>query len=237
MHRPAALLLCALVAGLAATLAGGLLAAPAPFPRPGRGPWYDGWDRPVDPVGDCQFARKGGTLTITVPGKGHELDIFKGRLNAPRLLREVEGDFVVQVRVRGDYRPADLAKPGMLRQAGLVLIGSKFPLKYTQSARTGESGYRLCGELLNTSGLRGGLIDIKPGPPLRDVVTLRVRRRGDEVWMTAIDGDGKKWRCNEGVAYRLDLAKKVKVGVFAESTASGTFRATFDQFRLAPLTS
>ena len=121
MHRPAALLLCA--------LAGGLAAAPAPISRPSKetGPWFDGWDRPVDPLGDCKFARKGDRLTITVPGKGHQLDIVQGGLNAPRLLREVEGDFLVQVRVRGDYRPADLDKPGMLRQAGLVLLGSRSP--------------------------------------------------------------------------------------------------------------
>jgi regulation of enolase protein 1 (concanavalin A-like superfamily) len=216
---------------LGALVAGGLLAAPAPFRKPG--PWFDGWDKPIDPVGDCQFDREGDRLTITLPGKGHQLDLT-GRRNAPRLLKDVEGDFVVQVRVRGNYRPADLVKPGMLRQAGLFLANSKSPLKYAQSAKAGQEDYRLCGEFIS-SGFPGGLFDLKAGPPLDNPVTLRLTRRGDKVWMTATGEDGKKWSANQGAAYDLDFEKKLKVGVFAASTAPGIFKVVFDKFGLTPL--
>jgi hypothetical protein len=76
MHRIAALVLSALAA-LVAT------ATPAPEPKP----WVTGWHRPIDPKEDCRFEREGDELSITVPGEGHEL----ARLEAPRLLRDVEG--------------------------------------------------------------------------------------------------------------------------------------------------
>jgi hypothetical protein len=105
MHRPAVLLLC--VALAVATV----VATPAPFPSRGRlsGPWLDGWHKPVDLQEDCRFDRRGDKLTITVPGKGHEFAVAKGRLNAPRLQRDVEGDFVMEVRV-GAASPT--TKPG-----------------------------------------------------------------------------------------------------------------------------
>jgi hypothetical protein len=68
----------------------------------------------VDEKKDCGFNRKGGKLTITVPGRGHKLEYARdgGRCKlgadsaAPMLLREVEGDFTVSVRVAGAVEPA-----------------------------------------------------------------------------------------------------------------------------------
>src|SRR4051812_3559112 len=93
MHRPAAALLCSLAA-FAAT------AAPAPPPKA----WLavGGWGRPVTPAG-CRVERKGDKLTITLrrtdpaPTDG-------------KLLREVTGDFVAEVRLLPEFRPADLRR-------------------------------------------------------------------------------------------------------------------------------
>src|SRR5690242_14159504 len=90
MSRVCPLLMCVLVAGVA-------LATPAPPERP----WVTGWDKPVDPKKDCRFERREERLTITVPGEGHELSV-QGDLNAPRLLRDVEGDFAAEVRISAD---------------------------------------------------------------------------------------------------------------------------------------
>src|SRR4051812_31099083 len=75
-------------------------------PVPGEKPFQTSWDPPTDPDGDCTFQRVEGKLTITLPGSDHDLGIERGRMNAPRLLRDVEGDFVVQVRVGGLFRPS-----------------------------------------------------------------------------------------------------------------------------------
>jgi len=97
-------------------IAGAVLAAPAP---------KDGWEH-IDPDHDCEFdIKKDGTVTIELPGGDHDLNPYRNRSNAPRLLREVEGDFVVQVRVSGSFRPS--VKSSMDDEdsrvaAGLVLI-------------------------------------------------------------------------------------------------------------------
>src|SRR4051812_2737975 len=83
-------------------LASALAFAADPDPNP----FMDGWDKPVDPDKDCMFDKVKSGLTITVPGKDHDLGVERGRMNSPRFLRDVEGDFVVQVRVGGDFTPS-----------------------------------------------------------------------------------------------------------------------------------
>jgi uncharacterized protein (TIGR03067 family) len=140
--------------------------------------WDTCWDKPVNPAGDCRFDRKGDKLTITVPGKGHGYDIAKSGGNAPRLLRDVEGDFSVQVRVGGDFLPKDLVgkAAGSGRMAGLFLsngvydvplelvvvadeskLGSRFPRNPEEVlppgyARPGRGGNRAKRSLANGDG-------------------------------------------------------------------------------------
>jgi len=59
-----------------------------------------GWGTVVDPDGDCRVIEENGKLTIRVPGTYHDLTHSEGRdkLNSPRILQEVKGDFVVQVK-------------------------------------------------------------------------------------------------------------------------------------------
>jgi hypothetical protein len=131
-----------LAAMLGALLAAAVMAAPAPRPRPAT-PWVTGWDKPVDPLGDCRFHREGDKLTITVPGEGHELDVGDKPLNVPRLLRDVEGDFVMQVRLGGGCTPGKAA--GILLTDGertvrvwkLAVAEKKGPRDY--SSRQGPS--------------------------------------------------------------------------------------------------
>ena len=62
-----------------------------------------GWGKPVDPDGDCKFSVAGPRLTLSVPGTPHALVIERNQMNAPRVVREVEGDFVAQVKVVGHF--------------------------------------------------------------------------------------------------------------------------------------
>src|SRR5262249_38398749 len=60
------------------------------------------WGEVIDPDGDCKVSLDKGVLTITVPKTQHDLtyqeDVTK--LNAPRVLQPVEGDFTLTVTVK-----------------------------------------------------------------------------------------------------------------------------------------
>ena len=69
------------------------------------------WGDAVDPDRDCKFELepREDKVRIIVPGQTHILSAEIGRMNAPRILREIEGDFDVSVRVAGTSHPAGKA--------------------------------------------------------------------------------------------------------------------------------
>lgn len=91
----------------------GLLAAAAPVPKEtNQQQVVRLYGTPVDPNKDCEFAFDGKKLTVKA-GKGdHALTTTGGRTAAPRTLREVEGDFTVEVTAAPGERPQK-AKPAM----------------------------------------------------------------------------------------------------------------------------
>jgi regulation of enolase protein 1 (concanavalin A-like superfamily) len=216
MPRFAAVVLCAL-----AVLP--VSAAPAPPPQP----WLSGWDRPVDPDGDCLFHRHGEALALTVPGKSH---LLNGKWkNAPRLLREVEGDFVAQVRVSGAFQPVLGGEEEFpFQAAGLLLLadeGGVTRLQRVVLLRDGKAVSRVVREYSNG----GGRTDAAAGEavPLR----LRLERSGD--WLRAgFSEDGAAWTWLRPGTFKLP--RKVKVGVLAENSSAAGFTVEFDEFRLAP---
>jgi hypothetical protein len=63
-----------------------------------------GWGVVVDPDRDCRIGLEGERLTITVPPKRHDLSIEVGDVNAPRVLQEIKGDFIAQLKILGKVR-------------------------------------------------------------------------------------------------------------------------------------
>jgi hypothetical protein len=76
------------------------------FAAPAPDPFRSGWGTPVDPNRDCKISRDGGVLTIEMPGSVHDYDPIRERFNAPRILRDIEGDFEIKVRIRIECRPS-----------------------------------------------------------------------------------------------------------------------------------
>lgn len=218
MHRLATtrvivLLLWCLVVVMAA------VAAPAPIPKPMK-VWETGWDKPVDPVGDCRFDRNGDKLTITVPGEGHGWRDDGRELNAPRLLRSIEGDFTLEVRVKGNFD-----QPTGFRTAGIVLL-----------AGTNEATMYFSPWLFISSLVRPGRSHSHTSFRINktECVYLRLQRRDQRLLMkTSLDG--KVWDSTVDEDGYLDLPRKLSVGVVASATAEGKFEAVFDQFVLTVL--
>lgn len=66
-----------------------------------------GWGLAIDPDSDCKIDPDGTkSLSIAIPGIWHDLNPHVNKLNAPRVIQTVEGDFTVTVKVVGDFKPA-----------------------------------------------------------------------------------------------------------------------------------
>jgi hypothetical protein len=181
----------------------------------------------VDPLSDCRFDRRGDTLTIAVPGRGHTLDVEAGRLNAPRLLRDVEGNFAVQVRLRN---VPDVSKGGR-RRGGLLVTDGKSFVRLQRSLDRGyvtseidklDSGHH---ERSTDSGWPG------------NGMYLRIERRGDRFLLMCSE-NGRKWtQTTDPFSIRwpqeVEMSRKVKVGVLVEAAVHGV-EPMFDQFLLTP---
>jgi len=222
---------CALAGALVSCTAFAADPDPDPEPNPFAAP---GWDRPTDPDKDCKFKRERAGLVITVPGKDHDLAIERGLMNSPRLLREVEGDFVAEVRVSGNFVPS-LGSTTNQRipfvGAGLVLMaGDKTYVRLERAA------LRLNGVVKtyanwelreDTRWVLAGRADVCP---LQAKTThLRLERKGDKVYGW-VSEDGKKW--TELKALEPKLPAKVKLGVAAGTTSTDPFSPRYDLFKL-----
>jgi regulation of enolase protein 1 (concanavalin A-like superfamily) len=234
MHRPVSMLLCA-VAAFAA------FAAPAPVskPRPSK-VWVDGWEKPVDQVGDCGFTRVGDKLTIAVPPQQERsiIGVVRGAtsVTAPHMLRDVRGDFVVQVRMTGDFTGAS----GRHRAAGLLLKAGQHTVLLMRQWGMPRGGGKSCHGVLSQlweplgPASWGGAAarEISVGPQNR-ATHLRLERRGDRL-VTKWSLDGAEWAVlTDRVIPKLP--ERAKLGVFAYGTDTTLFEPVFDQFSLTPL--
>src|SRR5262245_13596775 len=57
----------------------------------------------IDPDKDCTFTLTGHKITIAVPGSDHFLAWERGKTNAPRVMKEWEGDFRASVILGGGF--------------------------------------------------------------------------------------------------------------------------------------
>jgi regulation of enolase protein 1 (concanavalin A-like superfamily) len=223
MHRA----LCALVVLLTGCV---VLAAPAPADRP----WVAGWDKPVDPDRDCKFIRDKDTLTIEVPGKDHDLAIERNLMNSPRLLRDVGGDFVAQVRVRGTFLPSQTSTSTERLPfvgAGLLLMASEQTYIRLERAalRRGDEVKTYANWELREDG-KWVLAGDATVQPLEDKPTyLRLERKGDKL-LASVNHDGKEWK--ELNPLEVKLPSKLKLGVSGGGTSMDVFTPRFDQFQL-----
>ncbi len=215
------------------------LAAPAPEP------FVSGWGEPVDPDKDCKIKRDEGALTIEMPGTAHEYDLRRKRLNAPRIFRDIEGDFEMQVRVRIDCRPSaqSLAKdqPSYVSAGFLVLPSDKFWIAFKRLeyrvAGQGDEADGCAADLIqgHEHGQNYGALSKKNHPlwPFKakpDYVYLRLVRQG-EILGSYISADHEKWLSFSG-GVSLGLPSKLKVGLVACTTSTDPSKVIFDQLQI-----
>lgn len=189
--------------------------------------------RIIDPDGDCLVSRDegNGRASILIPGTAHLLSTEIDRMNAPRLVREVTGDFEVRVRVLGIDAPGSRATSSRFAPyhgAGLVLwknSGHYVRLEIAADHRkSGSYPYA------NFELRRDGRLATSWGIKIPDRSTyLRIVRTGDEV-RAAFSPDAVNW--TPFAAMDAGLPDRVEVGVLAVNASAKPLKAEFEQFQL-----
>jgi hypothetical protein len=219
-------------------LTAGLLLTPvllaAPVPKDGAVRMNRAYGTPHDPDKGAEFRPVGDALRVALPHTPRLLGPWCGVVNAPRVWREVRGDFTATVRVSFPVRPRLPAKhddvPESRAGGGLVVwLDADNFLTVTRDERecAGEPGefYRL--EMRDGGKAKGYAEYTDP----RQAGYLRARRTGKQI-EGSYSTDGKKWKvlalCD------AEWAEHLKVGVVAENSYKAPFDLTFDEYALAP---
>ena len=210
-------------------------------PTPPVGPWGP----PIDPDGDCTVSLGPGprSATIRVPGKAHLLSVQLGRVNAPRVLRDVRGDFEVRVRVAGVESPSGRnTMKAFLPYHGAGLLIWQDPKNYIrlESATelrppAGVTDFRRAKPFryANFESWKDGRLVSSNGLKIDDKTTyLRLQRIGGVVH-ASFGPDSVVWTPFAPLNAALD--DRLQVGLTAISTAEKPLVADFKDFQVIPI--
>jgi regulation of enolase protein 1 (concanavalin A-like superfamily) len=197
------------------------------------GPDAVAWGTVIDPDEDCDVRWEPARVTIAIPGTAHGLSVELERLNAPRVVRRVEGDFVVQVAVAGEVHPGSRGTVGGRRPyqgAGLLIWQDEenyLRLKRAGLARDGSSRSYVNLELRERARK---VVSREEDIPDR-VAYLRLERRGGRLF-AAVSPDGVQWRTLGRIV--VDFDREVKVGVVAVNASRTPFTAELVGLTIVP---
>jgi regulation of enolase protein 1 (concanavalin A-like superfamily) len=205
-------------------------AAGTPEPEPAGHELAD-WGLAIDPDGDCPLHPENKALDVAVPGTLHDLNPDSGKLNALRVMRPVEGDFAITVKVAGDFQPAGKSTNprGVPYNGAGILIWSD-----SDNFIRLERGAVLRGSTVNAyvafeereRGYRGA---VHSEAFLGGTWYLRLERRGSQ-FTGAVSGDGSSWKRLKPID--TIWPAKLKVGLAAINSSSEPFLVKFEEFNL-----
>jgi regulation of enolase protein 1 (concanavalin A-like superfamily) len=193
----------------------------------------ESWEDAVDPDGDCKFEREPhqNKLRIIVPGKTHILSAEIGRVNAPRVLRDVKGDFDLSVRVSGTGRPGGKATTSLYppyHGAGLVIWQN--PENYVRVEIAADLQRGKVRPYVNFEYRKDGVLAFSQGLKNLDGSDhLRLKRRGDEIH-ASFGPDGVRWSSFPPLT--AQLSDRLSVGVTAINSSTKPLTAEFEEFDL-----
>ena len=196
----------------------------------------EGWGELVDPDGDCKLQRdEGGRVTLEVPAGTHDLWPEGQKVNAPRLVQPIRGDFTVQVKVIGSMMPkegTEVAGRELAFRAATLLIWQD-ENNFVRLDRAGmlnkrkpfsQTYYHIFQAGKRTAHL------YKLAPHEGDL-WLRLQRKGDTL-VAGWSEDGKAW--TDYPPQEAKLAGDVQVGVAALNVSSAPSAATFETVEMQP---
>jgi regulation of enolase protein 1 (concanavalin A-like superfamily) len=202
-----------------------------PKPEP-TGELLGTWGTLIDPDHDCMVKVKGETLEVGIPNTHHDLNADNDKLNAPRILREVNGDFTIAVKVGGDFKPSAVStNPKAVPYIGGGIVVWQDSNNYIFLGRAGINRRGRVNEFAAFEerewGTRGALNNrgIEPGG-----VFLRIERRGNRI-LGSTSKNGESWT-------RLDpmetsYPSTIKVGLYAINGCNEPATIEFQDFKFS----
>lgn len=193
-----------------------------------------GWGQAIDPDGDCSFELGDGSLTVVAPGPTHGLSAELNRMNAPRVLSPIDGDFVVDLQVNTRFTPGEqtVAQRTAYQGSGILLMKDDQTYVRLESAvlvRGGRPRFYTNFELRVDGRLQRfgtpGDFSLDGENPVR----LRLERRGDEI-LGAVTQEPGTWHYLQ--AKSTPLPAELQVGVAAINASSKPLVAEFADFRV-----
>jgi regulation of enolase protein 1 (concanavalin A-like superfamily) len=199
-----------------------------PHPEPTGKPLGD-WGTAIDPDNDCKIVDKGDVLEISVPNTLHDLNADNDKLNSPRVLREVSGDFSITVQVTGGFKPsAKSTNSKAVPYIGGGIVVWQDSNNYVFLGRAAINRKDKISEFAAFEerewGTRGAMNNrgIDPGG-----VYLRIERRGNRI-LGSTSKDGKTWARLDPM--ELSYPSTLKVGLYVINGCSDPTTVAFSDY-------
>ena len=190
------------------------------------------WGDVTDPDEDCQVLmdKEMQRAAIAVPGTAHLLSAELGRMNAPRILREITGDFEVRVKVTGTSQPRGRTTTTHYNPYhGAGILVWQDPENYVRLEIASDLRKGKVFSYANFELRQAGRLAVTWGLKIVDGSSyLRLKRRGDLIH-GSFSPDGDHWTPFSPMI--VDLKDRLKVGVLAVNSASKPLKAGFEEFR------
>ncbi len=187
------------------------------------------WGDVIDPDADCKVKFENGGLSLEVPGTLHDLTTQIDKLNAPRIVQEIDGDFIAHVKVSGEFQPtAPATRDGGVPFNGAGLLVWLDADHFIRVERAAVLQDEKIGPFLlieyheRDQPMVSEYLSLEEG-----TVYLKVERRGDQIsaWRGT---DGLKWV--EAKPIKTRLPARLKVGLGAINTSSRPLSVRFEEF-------
>lgn len=193
------------------------------------------WGEVIIPGKGCKFKTLDEGLRLTLPAGVQDLSVEIGRMNAPRVLQSVKGDFVVQVKVSGVSHPGGQSaipdrKP--FCSAGLLVWQDQG--NYIRLERAALLTGAVNSTYTNWELRQAGKF-ARPGNagelPLTGPDTwLRITRAGDS-FIGEASVNGQDWTKLPNLGL-VGTAAELKVGILAVNDTPAAFNPEFSEYSL-----
>jgi regulation of enolase protein 1 (concanavalin A-like superfamily) len=223
MHKLAKTWVMALALLLAADLS---LAADKSKPK-----IINGFGEFIDLDQDCRITEDDAHVALTIPDKIHDLRPDHKVMNAPRVVQELTGDFVIQVKLPGAHKldgSSSAPNSSALAGAGIVIILDDRNCVYVERMVTSKAN-----KIISSSRCvyykDGQLVKKDTLDSKNQDTWLRFERR-DKTLTASTSQELGEWTPFKPLT--ADLPRKVKVGIFARNSSSNPFSADFEALKI-----